>query len=264
MLCCALPLARNPTTSAGLVPTPCTLCCTPIDAHGTFISIPTHAQAAESINKICQVLSPAQIVEVYLPLLRRLSTGEWFTSRSSATALYASAYTRISSDSASTSTSASAAAEATTPNDPSSSSSTFTSADLSPATVTGLREEMVRMFSALCTDDTPMVRRSAAKEMGNFTRQLDKQTLIKELVPVFRKLSSDDQDSVRLLTVDSLIAIADAMDTSECKTYLGPTMKSMVADKSWRVRYMVADNFVKVGYWCETRSTRPWVGRREG
>jgi serine/threonine-protein phosphatase 2A regulatory subunit A len=91
-----------------------------------------------------------------------------------------------------------------------------------------------------------MVRRSAAKEMGGFTKQLDKDTLIKDLVPVFRKLSSDDQDSVRLLTVDSLIAIANAMDTTECKTYLGPTMKSMVQDKSWRVRYMVADNFVKV------------------
>jgi len=189
-------------------------------------------KAAESINKVCQILSPAQIVEVYLPLLRRLSTGEWFTSRSSATALYASAYPRITSDAASTSSSS----------DPSSSSS----ADLSPATVTGLREEMVKMFATLCTDDTPMVRRSAAKEMGAFTKQLDKQTLIKELVPVFRKLSSDDQDSVRLLTVDSLIAIADAMDTNECKTYLGPTMKSMVSDKSWRVRYMVADNFVKL------------------
>ena len=91
-----------------------------------------------------------------------------------------------------------------------------------------------------------MVRRSAAKEMGGFSKQLPKDTLIKDLVPVFRKLSSDDQDSVRLLTVDSLIAIANAIDTNECKTYLGPTMKSMVQDKSWRVRYMVADNFVKV------------------
>ena len=102
------------------------------------------------------------------------------------------------------------------------------------------------MFSTLCQDDTPMVRRSAAKEMGGFSKQLPKDTLIKDLVPVFRKLSSDDQDSVRLLTVDSLIAIANAIDTNECKTYLGPTMKSMVQDKSWRVRYMVADNFVKV------------------
>ena len=182
------------------------------------------SQAAESINKICAVLTPHQIVEVYLPLLRRLSSGEWFTSRSSATALYASAYPRLSSESAS--------------QDPSTSSST--------GDVSALREEMVKMFSALCTDDTPMVRRSAAKEMGGFTKTLDKPTLVKDLVPVFRKLSSDDQDSVRLLTVDSLIATADAMDTNECKQYLGPTMKSMVQDKSWRVRYMVADNFVKL------------------
>lgn len=189
-------------------------------------------KAAESINKICSVLSPAQIVEYYLPLLRRLSTGEWFTSRSSATALYASAYPRLSPSGSSSSSS-----------DPSAPS---TSTSEAVGNVTVVREEMVKMFSQLCQDDTPMVRRSAAKEMGNFTKQLDKPTLIKDLVPVFRKLSSDDQDSVRLLTVDSLIAIAAVMDTGECKTYLGPTMKSMVQDKSWRVRYMVADNFVKL------------------
>lgn len=186
------------------------------------------------------MLSPQQIVEVHLPLLRRLSGGEWFTSRSSATALYASAYPRLDPSTA-------ASSEASTSAAPS------TGTPLPPADVAALREEMVKLFANLCTDDTPMVRRSAAKEMGAFTKQVDKATLIKDIVPVFRKLSSDDQDSVRLLTVDSLISIANAMDTSECKTYLGPTMKSMVQDKSWRVRYMVADNFVKVRANCSRR-----------
>lgn len=191
-------------------------------------------KAAESINRVCAVLSPQQIVEVHLPLLRRLSGGEWFTSRSSATALYASAYPRLDPSTAASSSEASTSAAPST------------GTPLPPADVAALREEMVKLFANLCTDDTPMVRRSAAKEMGAFTKQVDKATLIKDIVPVFRKLSSDDQDSVRLLTVDSLISIANAMDTSECKTYLGPTMKSMVQDKSWRVRYMVADNFVKL------------------
>lgn len=199
-----------------------------------------YTQAAESINKVAAVLTPSQIVEAYLPLLRRLSTGEWFTSRSSATALYASVYRRINTSQASDS--------AVSSGDPSTSalSATAPTSSLTEANVTTLREEMVKMFSALCQDDTPMVRRSAAKEMGGLSRQLGKETLIRDLVPVFRKLSSDDQDSVRLLTVDSLIAIASAMDSGECKMYLGSTMKSMVQDKSWRVRYMVADNFVKV------------------
>lgn len=162
-------------------------------------------KAAESITKVCDSLVESQIQEYYLPLLKRLSTGEWFTSRTSATALYAAAYPKAS---------------------------------------TAIKEEMRKMFTHLCTDDTPMVRRAAAKELGPFSKTLAHDVLLSELLPAFRKLASDDQDSVRLLTVDALIAIAEALSDEECKTYLGATMKAMVGDKSWRVRYMVADHFV--------------------
>jgi serine/threonine-protein phosphatase 2A regulatory subunit A len=164
-------------------------------------------KAADSITKICAALSEAQIEEYYLPLLKRLSTGEWFTSRTSATALFAAAYLKAGQ----------------------------------PA-----RDEMRKMFTTLCSDDTPMVRRAAAKELGGFSKTLSHDVLLSDLLPAFRKLSQDDQDSVRLLTVDSLISIAEALSNEECKTYLGSTMKAMVSDKSWRVRYMVADHFVKL------------------
>ena len=164
-------------------------------------------KAAHSITTVCKSLSAAQVEEFYLPLLKRLSTGDWFTSRTSATALYAAAY---------------------------------------PAASPATQDEMRVMFAALCTDDTPMVRRAAAKELGPFSRTLTHDVLLSDLLPTFRKLAQDDQDSVRLLTVDALIAIAEALTNDECKAYLGPTMKSMVSDKSWRVRYMVADHFVKL------------------
>lgn len=164
-------------------------------------------KAAESITKVCASLSESQIEEYYLPLLKRLSTGEWFTSRTSATALYAAAYLK--------------AAQTT-------------------------KDEMRRMFAALCSDDTPMVRRAAAKELGAFSKTLSHDVLLSDLLPAFKKLAQDDQDSVRLLTVDALIAIAEALSDDECKNYLGAIMKSMVSDKSWRVRYMVGDHFVKL------------------
>lgn len=167
----------------------------------------TYEQAAESINRVCTQLSPQQVEEFYNPLVKRLSSGDWFTSRTSSTALYASAY---------------------------------------PKTSASQQDDLRRSFAALCTDETPMVRRAAAKEFGGFAKTVPKQQLIAELVPVFRKLSSDDQDSVRLLTVEALITMAEALNDDECQNYLGATMKSMVADKSWRVRYMVADHFVKV------------------
>ncbi|KAJ8297075.1 Protein phosphatase PP2A regulatory subunit A [Rhodotorula toruloides] len=164
-------------------------------------------KAAQSANQICDVLSQEQVDEHFVPLVRRLSTGEWFTSRTSATALYAAAY---------------------------------------PKATPPVQEESIRMYSKLCEDDTPMVRRAAAKELGGFSKQLGHDNLVNSLLPAFRKLSGDDQDSVRLLTVESMIAIAEQLSEDECKNLLGQTMKSLVNDRSWRVRYMVADHFVKL------------------
>jgi serine/threonine-protein phosphatase 2A regulatory subunit A len=84
-------------------------------------------KAAESISKVAEVLSTAQIEEYYIPLIKRLSQGEWFTSRTSSAALYSPVYPKVS-----------------------------------PA----VQEELRKGFAALGADDTPMVRRAAARWLG--------------------------------------------------------------------------------------------------
>lgn len=84
-------------------------------------------QAAESISKIAAVLSTAQIEEYYIPLLKRLSQGEWFTSRTSSAALYSPVYPKVSPP---------------------------------------IQDELRKAFAALGADDTPMVRRAAARWLG--------------------------------------------------------------------------------------------------
>lgn len=85
------------------------------------------SQAAESINKVSVLLPTSDVDERFLPLLRRLSTGDWFTSRTSACALFAPAYPKAGNEA---------------------------------------QVEMRRLFGDLCGDDTPMVRRAAAKSLG--------------------------------------------------------------------------------------------------
>lgn len=84
-------------------------------------------KACESINSVAGVLSTAQIQEYYLVLLKRLSGGEWFTSRTSAASLFASVYNKV------------------------------------PA---AQQSELRGMFAMLCHDETPMVRRAAARYMN--------------------------------------------------------------------------------------------------
>ncbi|KAG2348888.1 hypothetical protein BDR05DRAFT_873074, partial [Suillus weaverae] len=83
--------------------------------------------AAESIAKIAEVLSTPQIEEFYIPLLKQLSQGKWFTSRTSSAALYPPVYSKV---------------------------------------LWSIQEDLQKGFATLGADDTPMVRRAAAKWLG--------------------------------------------------------------------------------------------------
>ncbi|KAI9444893.1 ARM repeat-containing protein [Lactarius indigo] len=161
-------------------------------------------KAAESITKIAAVLTSQQVEQHYIPLLNRLSHGEWFTSRTSSAALYAPVYSKVS-----------------------------------PA----IQEELRKGFAALGSDDTPMVRRAAAKWLGAFAKNLSKQHVLSDGLTIYRRLQADDQDSVRLLTVEDLVIIAQQLSPAEVKEQLLKQIRQSVSDKSWRVRYMAANHF---------------------
>ncbi|KAI0078883.1 ARM repeat-containing protein [Panus rudis PR-1116 ss-1] len=161
-------------------------------------------KAAESITKVAAVLSPRQIEQYYIPLVQRLSRGEWFTSRTSACALYAAVYDRV------------------------------------PPHV---QDELRRGYAALGSDDTPMVRRAAARWLGGLISKFSKQQVLTDGLTIYRKLQADDQDSVRLLTVEDLIAATKALSPPEIKEQLLKQIRQTMTDKSWRVRYMAASHF---------------------
>lgn len=183
-------------------------------------------QAAESIAKIAAVLSTPQVEEFYIPLLKRLSQGEFFTSRTSSAALYPPVYNKVS---------------------------------------WLIQEDLRKGFAALGADDTPMVRRAAAKWLGvrhiaiyfplwqlkyvavqPFVKNLSKEHILSDGLPIYRRLQSDDQDSVRLLTVEDLIVIAKQLTPPEVKEQLLKQIRHSIADKSWRVRYIAATHFNEV------------------
>ncbi|VDB99607.1 unnamed protein product [Peniophora sp. CBMAI 1063] len=161
-------------------------------------------KAAESITKVAAVLSQQQIEQYYIPLLERLSRGEWFTSRTSSAALYAPVYAKVS---------------------------------------TTIQDALRKGYSALAADDTPMVRRAAAKWLGALVKDLSKPHVLSDGLSIYRRLQSDDQDSVRLLTVEDLVAIAQQLTPAEVHEQLLKQIRQTMTDKSWRVRYMAASHF---------------------
>ncbi|KAG1552494.1 hypothetical protein G6F49_008662 [Rhizopus delemar] len=166
-------------------------------------------KAVESMNILVKLLSPFQITNYFLPLLKRLSNAEWFTGRISACGLHAAGYAKCTAEQ---------------------------------------QSELRTSFAQLIQDDTPMVRRAAAKALSNFSKELTPQLLVTNILPLFLKLTTDDQDTVRLLTVEDLVQIAKILSPEEFRQCLLPTLKSLGQDKSWRVRYNVASHFTEL---CE-------------
>ncbi|CAB55176.1 Protein phosphatase PP2A regulatory subunit A [Schizosaccharomyces pombe] len=166
-------------------------------------------KAVDSLNKVCICLSQEQLEQYFVPLVQRLSTAEWFTSRASSAGLYCAAYSQSEN----------------------------------PAVKVSLRQS----FSHLCHDEAPMVRRPAATNCAKFVFLVTKQEAIDEFIPLFNSLSNDDQDSVRLLSFDIMVSLAEVLKSdSEIRHYLLQPLRSFVSDSSWRTRYMVAANFVKL------------------
>eukprot|EP00299_Pterocystis_sp_00344_P002400 c12712_g1_i1.p1 GENE.c12712_g1_i1~~c12712_g1_i1.p1 ORF type:complete len:585 (+),score=124.17 c12712_g1_i1:58-1812(+) len=163
-------------------------------------------QAVTSLKPIAEVLGPDDFSAHFIPMVKRLGTADWFTSKISATGLLPVTYKRAGSE-----------AE---------------------------RDLLRGLFRDLCADDSPMVRRAASTNLAKFAEVLEKEHIESTLLPTFLRLADDEQDSVRLLAVENCVAVARIVGPEKSTASVLPTFKQCADAKSWRVRYMVADHFV--------------------
>lgn len=129
--------------------------------------------------------------------------------------------------------------------------------------------ELRMLYKDLSEDDTPMVRRSAARNLGKFIEAVAnlpptekslkgppsvnvpdniKSMVTQEMVPVFQTLASDEQDSVRLLAVAVAGSVGKAlgMDASLNADLIFPVIKNGCIDLSWRVRNNLSREYATV------------------
>uniref|UniRef100_A0A8C2WWM3 Protein phosphatase 2, regulatory subunit A, beta a n=1 Tax=Cyclopterus lumpus TaxID=8103 RepID=A0A8C2WWM3_CYCLU len=176
----------------------------PLESLATVEETVVRDKAVESLRKISQEHSPVDLEVHFEPLVKRLASGDWFTSRTSACGLFSVCYPRVSST---------------------------------------VKAEIRQHFRTLCSDDTPMVRRAAASKLGEFAKVLELDYVKSDIISLFTALASDEQDSVRLLAVEACVSIATLLPQEDLESLVMPTLRQAAEDKSWRVRYMVADKF---------------------
>ena len=68
----------------------------PLENLATVEETVVRDKAVESLRKIADKHSSQSLEEHFVPMLRRLATGDWFTSRTSACGLFSVVYPRVS------------------------------------------------------------------------------------------------------------------------------------------------------------------------
>jgi serine/threonine-protein phosphatase 2A regulatory subunit A len=108
-------------------------------------------------------------------------------------------------------------------------------------------EELLALYKDLCQDETPMVRRAAAKHIGKVlgVAGYEQRDFCTATLPV---LCRDEQDSVRLLAIGSLADAGSSFSVHPSWTATNwlPLVKDGSTDMSWRVRNNLAKNFANV------------------
>ncbi|KAK1552054.1 hypothetical protein Q3G72_009667 [Acer saccharum] len=145
----------------------------------------THVRE-KSVESLCRIgaqMREHDVVEYFIPLVKRLAAREWFMARVFSCGLFHIAYL--------------SAPEA-------------------------LKTELRTIYRQLCQDDMPMVRRSAATNLGKFAATVEAAHLKAEMMSIFEELTNDDQDSVRLLAVEGCGALGKLLEPQDCVAHILP------------------------------------------
>ena len=70
----------------------------PLEVLSTVEETTVRDKSVDSLNKIAEAIPVEQVKDTFVNLIRRLASGDWFTSRTSACGLFAVTYTKVTDD----------------------------------------------------------------------------------------------------------------------------------------------------------------------
>jgi serine/threonine-protein phosphatase 2A regulatory subunit A len=158
-------------------------------------------EAQQSLQRLVTKLPKSEVGAKFIPVVRRLANGDWFTTRVSACGLFSCSYHLVSES---------------------------------------LQDELRSLFTNLCNDDTPMVRKAAFAQLGEFVTTVQKQHFKTDMLPVLKALAQDDLDYMRIYTIDCCKQLAAKAEPGDFVAHVLPLVDGIQDDASWRVRKQLA------------------------
>uniref|UniRef100_A0A8C5L1Z8 Protein phosphatase 2, regulatory subunit A, alpha n=1 Tax=Jaculus jaculus TaxID=51337 RepID=A0A8C5L1Z8_JACJA len=202
----------------------------PLESLATVEETVVRDKAVESLRAISHEHSPSDLEAHFVPLVKRLAGGDWFTSRTSACGLFSVCYPRVSS---------------------------------------AVKAELRQYFRNLCSDDTPMVRRAAASKLGEFAKVLELDNVKSEIIPMFSNLRDrlsgsfclssrkrlywalQDCPAVKTVLLPASNKYIRYCEVFKVFTYLVPAFQNLMKDCEAEVRAAASH---KVKEFCENLS----------
>uniref|UniRef100_A0A7S0V3B1 TOG domain-containing protein n=1 Tax=Hemiselmis tepida TaxID=464990 RepID=A0A7S0V3B1_9CRYP len=161
--------------------------------------------AVEALVIVGKTMSGPAIQEQFAPMVKRLSSADFFPSKISGAGLYATVY---------------------------------------PSTPHPQRPALRKQYELLAKDEMPMVRRAAFAHLPAFAAVMEKDVLMMELSPIFNELSSDLQESVRELAVENAVAMVKGLSADEATKLFGAFIDNVQNESSRSMRIHKAKHFV--------------------
>ena len=123
------------------------------------------------------------------------------------------------------------------------------------------KEKLRSLYYKLCDDETPLIKRTAAKEFGYLCLVMEKEIVNPEMINYFKKFMSDS-DSVKVIALSSLIQLVKLFQNTDNQRLNVQVVVAASEDKSWRVRHELAHIFPQLieGFGSQINELVPTLG----
>lgn len=159
-------------------------------------------QAIEGMREFIKTLSDEQIQKDVMNLINTISAQEYFTWRVSACYLIRMCYEKSGRD----------------------------------------KEKLRTLYFKLCDDETPLIKKTAAKEFGPLCLVIEKEIVISDMITYYKKFITES-DSIRVTLLPSLVQLVKLFHNTDYQRLNIQFVVAASEDKSWRVRHELAKIF---------------------
>lgn len=178
-------------------------------------------QAVEGMRDLVKLFNEEQIQKDVIGLINTISSQEYFTGKVSACYLIRMCYEKAGKE----------------------------------------KEKLRSLYFKLCDDETPLIKRSAAKEFGPLCLVMEKEVVNPDMINYFKKFMTDS-DSVKVIALSSLIQLVKLFQNTDQQRLNVQVVVAASEDKSWRVRHELAKIFPQLieGFGTQINELVPTLG----